>query len=100
MYKPVAYYCQDCSSYDCDCWYVARIKELEDELEEAKRYQRGYKVRLSSHMKGEGCKRFCISCTKPIWFVDDEPLVCPFCGTEGFHVPDIDAEQIMIEENQ
>lgn len=49
---------------------------------------------LSDHRKGQAVKFFCKTCTKPIWFVDDEPLKCPYCNEEGFHVPDIDAEII------
>ncbi len=69
---------------------IEHIRYLIDELDKHRRY----KLRLESHMKGEGCKHFCQNCTKPIWFVDDEPMICPYCKTEGFHVPDIGAEKI------
>ncbi len=55
-------------------------------------YIRDLERRIDAHIKGESCKHFCQSCTKPLWFVDDEDMTCRHCGHKGFPVPDIDAE--------
>ena len=67
------------------------LTRLSTALSEAEDLRR----RVISHIKGESCKHFCRECRKPIWFVDDEDMTCPFCGATGFPVPDIDAVQIL-----
>ncbi len=36
--------------------------------------------RISSHMKGEGIEGYCSRCDRKFWYVDDEPIECPWCG--------------------
>ena len=50
--------------------------------------------RLKAHSAGEAVKHFCRECRKPFWNVDDEPIICPHCGSKEMPVHDIDAEQI------
>lgn len=38
------------------------------------------KRRLLSHCKGEAVEGQCFECKKSYWYVDDEPIVCPYCG--------------------
>lgn len=52
------------------------------------------KRRLKAHSAGEAVRHFCRECRKPFWNVDDEPIVCPHCGSKEMPAPDIDAEQI------
>lgn len=36
--------------------------------------------RLTSHIKGESVEHICSKCRKHFWNVDDEAIICSFCG--------------------
>lgn len=52
------------------------------------------KRRLKAHSAGEAVRHFCRDCLKAFWNVDDEPMICPHCGSKDMPIIDPDAEQI------
>ena len=53
------------------------------------------KRRVSCHQKGEAVKHICRDCLRNFWNVDDEPIICPFCGSNEMPIVDPDATKIL-----
>ena len=56
--------------------------------------RKDYERRLKAHSAGEAVKHICRDCLKNFWNVDDEPIICPHCGSKDMPIVDPDAEQI------
>ena len=60
---------------DSEGQYERALQEAHDLISENKDLQR----RLTSHCKGEAVEAQCPDCKLDFWYVDDEPITCPFC---------------------
>ena len=60
--------------------YEAKKRRAENKAQ-AERIQ-DYARRILSHIKGEGVEGECRTCGRRFWYVDDEPIACPFCRPE------------------
>lgn len=78
----------------CRCELLVKCNQALTKLRTEQPYYADMERRLKAHSAGEAVKHFCRECRKPFWNVDDEPIVCPHCGSKEMPVPDIDAEQI------
>ncbi len=70
----------------CITLTTARTKTLADWGRRACDELDDLHICVQSHMKGEGVKVICRSCSKNFWHVDDQPIVCPFCECEDMPI--------------
>ena len=63
-------------------------------MNDEKKYRADVERRLKAHSAGEAVRHFCRECLKAFWNVDDEPMVCPHCGSIEMPIIDPDAERI------
>ena len=52
-----------------------RIKELEAEIKRLNTI-------ILEHKKGHSIEAECEECLKQFWYIDDDPIVCPYCKPE------------------
>lgn len=79
---------------DC-CEYIKQaLVKIRSAIENEEKYHADVERRLKAHSAGEAVRHFCRDCLKPFWNVDDEPMVCPHCGSKEMPIIDPDAKII------
>ena len=63
-----------------------RAKEACAIIDRLEASREDYERRLKAHSAGKAVKHICRDCLKNFWNVDDEPIICPHCGSKNMPI--------------